>query len=41
MDFGETPTFPEVDWGGSVLDGLLIWMTKVGVEKICVKNPVA
>jgi hypothetical protein len=31
MDFGETPTFPEVDWGGSVLDGLLIWMTKVEV----------
>ena len=35
MDFGETPTLLEVDWGGLVLDGLLIWMTKVGVEKIC------
>jgi hypothetical protein len=32
MDVGETPTLLE---GGSVLDGLLIWMTKVGVRKIC------
>ena len=35
MDVGETPTLLEVDWGGSILDGLLIWMTKVGVGKIC------
>ena len=31
MDVGEAPTLLEVDWGGSVLDGLLIWMTKVEV----------
>ena len=35
MDVGETPTLLEVDWGGSILDGLLISMSKVGVEKLC------
>ena len=35
MDVGETPTLLEVDWGGSIIDGLLIWMTKVEVGKIC------
>jgi hypothetical protein len=33
MDLGETPTLLEVDWVGSILDGLLVSMLKVGVGK--------
>jgi hypothetical protein len=33
MDLGETPTLLEVEWVGSILDGLLVSMSKVGVGK--------
>ncbi len=33
MDLGETPTLLEVEWVGSILDGLLVSMLKVGVGK--------